>query len=190
MSVEKEIVHENAQEIVLDGSNSVSFPGFPFTFTALGEKILVTLDQFKSGYECKTCKGAGKVTSKVTGNLVVCSDCDGKSVKEGGLIIPDTAKMLANSGVVVSMGDKAMKDTRHVYYNKWYERFMFWKAKKYTYDFRLGDRVLFSAHAGSLIPTRAGIAFKYMDYYQPIAKVDGAEDLASFDFIVPEEAQI
>jgi co-chaperonin GroES (HSP10) len=167
--IEKELVSKNAQEIVLDGSNKVSFPGFPYIFTALGEKILVTLDQFKSGYECKTCRGQGKVISKITKNLVLCPSCEGKSVKEGGIIIPDTAKMLANSGVVVSMGAK---------------------AKELCTEYKLGDRVLFSAHAGSLIPTRAGIAFKYMDWYQPIAKVDGAEDLASFDFIVPEDIQL
>jgi len=169
VSVEKELVTENAQEIVLDGSNSVSFPGYPFLFTAIGEKILVSLDQFKSGYECTACKGTGKITSRLTGNLVICGACKGKSVKEGGLIIPDGAKMLANSGVVVSMGKK---------------------AQELCTEYKLGDRVLFSAHAGNFIPTRAGVAFKYMDWYQPIAKVDGAEDLAAFDFIIPEEAQI
>ena len=166
MSVEKEAVTQNAQEIVLDGSNKVSFPGFPFKFTAIGEKILVSLDQFKSGYECKTCKGKGKVKSRLTENLVVCPTCNGSEVKEGGIIIPDTAKMLANSGVVVSMGKK---------------------AQELCTEYKLGDRVLFSSHAGNFIPTRAGVAFKYMDWYQPIAKVDGAEDLASFDFIMLEE---
>jgi co-chaperonin GroES (HSP10) len=167
--MEKEFVSENAQEITLDGSNKVSFPDFPYTFTALGDKVLITLDQFKSGYECATCKGKGKVVSKLTENLVLCPSCEGKSVKEGGIIIPDTAKMLANSGVVVSMGAKARKECT---------------------EYKLGDRVLFSAHAGSLIPTRAGIAFKYMDWWQPIALVDGAEDLSSFDFIVPEDIQL
>ena len=59
-----EIVSEDAQEIVLDESNEVSFPGYPYTFEALNEKVLVALDQYKSGYECKTCKGKGKVFKK------------------------------------------------------------------------------------------------------------------------------
>lgn len=162
----KELVTEDAQEIVLDGSNVVTFPGFPYQFTALGEKVLISLDQFKSGYECTECKGAGKVKSGFTGNMVICPTCGGKSVKEGGIIIPETAKMLANSGVVVSMG---------------------MLAQERCTEYKLGDRVLFSAHAGNFIPTRAGIAFKYMDWFQPIAKVDGADDLAAFDFIVPSD---
>ncbi len=163
--MEKELVAENTQEIVLDGSNTVSFPGFPYLFTAIGEKILVSLDQFKSGYECAECKGEGKINSRVTGNVIICPSCEGKTVAKGGIIIPDNAKLLANSGVVVSMGKIAQE--------------------KCT-EYKLGDRILFSSHAGSFIPTRAGIAFKYMDWFQPIAKVDGAEDLAAFDFIVPE----
>ena len=163
--LKKELVIENTQEIVLDGSNKVTFPGFPYEFTAIGEKVLISLDQFKSGYECATCKGTGKVKSKITGNPVICPACEGKQVKEGGIIIPDTAKILANSGVVVSMGKLARE-----------------RCTEYT----LGDRVIFSAHAGNMIPTRAGVAFKYMDWFQPIAKVDGADDLSAFDFIVPE----
>ncbi len=159
-----ELTTENAQEIVLDGSNQVSFPGFPYLFTAIGEKVLISLDQFKSGYECKTCKGVGYLVQKIGREDIqtTCPDCGGK---QATIIIPDTAKMLANSGVVVSMGKIAQE--------------------KCT-EYKLGDRVLFSAHAGNMIPTRAGIAFKYMDWYQPIAKVDGAEDLSAFDFIVPE----
>src|SRR4249920_266752 len=122
--MEKDIVSENSQEIVLDGSNTVSFPGFPYKFTALGEKVLISLDQFKSGYECKTCKGVGYIAEKIGryDKRATCPDCEGKSVREGGIIIPDTAKMLANSGVVVSMGVIA-------------------RAK--CYEYKLGDRVLF-----------------------------------------------
>ena len=60
----RELANENAQEIVLDGSNKVSFPNFPYLFEALNEKVLVSLDQYKSGYECKTCKGKGTVINE------------------------------------------------------------------------------------------------------------------------------
>jgi hypothetical protein len=62
ISTEKEDL--STQELVLDGSNKVSFPGFPFKFLGLGEKILVSIDIFKSGYECKVCKGTKRIKSK------------------------------------------------------------------------------------------------------------------------------
>lgn len=206
MSVE--LVQENTQEIVLDGSNKVSFPGFPYFFTALNEKVLVSLDQFKSGYECRKCKGEGKIVKscdctltdrpgkqytttqladirealgqaieevrkdkncptcggdpKSVAEVITCPECNGKSAL---LIIPDTAKLIASSGVVVSMGNVARE-----------------KA-----DYKIGDRILFSQHAGSLIPTKSGICFKQMDWYQAWVKVDGADELSAFDFIVGVE---
>lgn len=171
VTVDKEIVHENAQEIVLDGSNSVSFPGFPYQFTAIGDNIIVSLDQFKSGYECKTCKGKGKVIRKEGREDMIetCPTCEGKTVGKGGIIIPDTAKVLASSGVVVSMGAKAQKECT---------------------EYKVGDRVLFGFHSGSMIPTKAGIMFKRMEYYQAWIRVDGAEDLGAFDFILLENEQI
>jgi co-chaperonin GroES (HSP10) len=62
--VEEENKAKGTTEIVLDKSNKVSFPGFPYKFEALGEKIIVSIDIFKSGYECKECGGKGKITVK------------------------------------------------------------------------------------------------------------------------------
>lgn len=204
-----EIVNKDAQEIILDGSNKVSFPDYPYLFEALNEKILVSLDQYKSGYECKTCKGKGTVLKKcdctstdrpgfkyskvqladITESLgpdislartslpcpdckgdpesvqqvITCPTCDGKT---GLLIIPDTAKMIASSGVVVSMG----------------------KVAREKADFKIGDRILFSVHSGSMIPTKSGVHFKQLDWYQAWIRVEGAEELGAFDFIInPEE---
>ncbi len=207
-----EIVNEDAQEIVLDGSNKVSFPDYPYFFEALNEKILVSLDQYKSGYECRTCKGKGTVIKKCectkhdspgykystkqiedigialgttvanershlvcpecvgepssVETVITCPDCNGKT---GLLVIPDTAKVIASSGVVVSMGRIARE-----------------KA-----DYKIGDRILFSVHAGSMIPTKSGLMFKQLDWYQAWIRVEGAEELGAFDFIVaPEEDQV
>lgn len=168
--IERELVSENAQEVKLDGSNTVSFPGFPYKFTAIGEQILVALDQYKSGYECARCKGKGKILNlhkDGSGLMETCPVCQGKSVREGGLIIPDTAKVVASSGVVVSMGVLAQE-----------------RAKEY----KLGDRILFSYHAGSLIPNRAGIVLKRMDWYAAWIRVDGADELSAFDFTVDLDA--
>ena len=169
--MERELVKENSQEIILDGSNSVQFPGFPYHFTALGEQILVTLDQFKSGYECKMCKGKGKVTHKIGREDVTetCPDCEGRTVGKGGIIIPETSQILASSGVVVSMGAK---------------------ARELCKEFTLGDRILFGFHSGSMIPTKAGVMLKRMDWYQAWIKVDGAEELGAFDFIMLENEKV
>ncbi len=199
---------ESSQSITLDGSNKVTFPSFPYTFEALNEKVLVALDQFKSGYECKTCEGKGEVKVEcaciITGRpglkyteehlqdiaqalgsdishtraielcpfckgdpasvrkTQTCPDCQGKTAL---LVIPDSAKIIACSGVVVSMGAKAREQA----------------------GYKIGDRILFSQHAGSLIPTRSGIHFKQLDWYQAWVRIEGADDLATFDFIVSTE---
>lgn len=66
--VEEENRGKASTEIVLDKSNKVSFPGFPYKFEALLGKILVSIDVFKSGYECKECKGKG--------NIKIICDCE------------------------------------------------------------------------------------------------------------------
>ena len=94
---------------------------------------------------------------------VTCPTCEGKT---GLLVIPDTAKVIASSGVIVSMGKKARE----------------------LADYKIGDRILFSVHAGSMIPTKSGLMFKQLDWYQAWIRVEGAEELGAFDFIVaPEE---
>lgn len=196
---------ENVQELKLDGSNKVSFPGFPYKFEALNEKILVSIDIFKSGYECKTCKGKRSIVTECScvkkgrpgyrysenelneiklalGNDIamarhglLCDECEGDPEKQsntetcpackglgGLLVLPDTAKNLPSSGVVVSMGTVA----------------------KQRADYKIGDRVLFSPHAGTMIPTKAGLMFKYMDWYQIALRVEGADELGAFDFMI------
>src|SRR3974390_137408 len=55
--IDAENASKSTTELILDNSNEVSFPGFPYKFESLGEKILVSIDVFKSGYECRKCKG-------------------------------------------------------------------------------------------------------------------------------------
>jgi hypothetical protein len=198
----------SAQEIVLDKSNKVSFPGYPYVFEALGEKILISIDVFKSGYECKLCKGTGRikrqcecVTCGHPGKkysseqiadiridlgdsvadaraLMNCPECDGEpSVNESNaiceackghgalILLPDASKNLPTTGVVVSMGKEA-------------------RAKA---DFGIGDRILFGPYAGNMIPTKAGLMFKYMDWNLGSIKIEGADDMAAFDFILQAE---
>jgi hypothetical protein len=56
-----DVALKSASEIVLDGSNEVTIPGYDYKFEALGERILVSLDIPLSGYECKTCLGRKRI---------------------------------------------------------------------------------------------------------------------------------
>jgi len=196
---------KSSQEVKLDGSNKVSMPGFAYSFEALGERILVSLDIPLSGFECKVCKGKKRikyececVTAGHTGKKYseeqikeiekslgesiafvrsnqVCPSCGGDpaSVRRndictecngmGGVLwIPRKDKELPCTGVVVSMGSIARE-----------------KA-----SFKVGDRILFSQHAGSMIPNKAGLPFKYMDWYAGAVKIEGADEISAFDFIL------
>jgi hypothetical protein len=165
--VEAENQAISAQEIILDNSNKVSFPGYPYTFRALTERILVSIDVFKTGYECKTCKGKKQIEEKQGREsvLVDCPTCHGLGAT---LILPETSKNLPTTGVIVSMGLKAMEEL----------------AKE---GIHIGDRILFGAHAGTMIPTKVGLMFKYMDWYCAALKIEGADDMSAFDFILQAE---
>ena len=165
--VREENLAKSAQEITLDGSNKVEFPGYPYRFEALHEKILVSIDIFKSGYECKVCKGKGKLEAKgqfVPGEgskpvFEKCSKCNGTGV---WLELPENSKNLPTTGVVVSMG----------------------KIAKEKADFKIGDRILFGAYAGTMIPTKIGLMFKYMDWNLGVLRIEGADDMSAFYFIL------
>jgi co-chaperonin GroES (HSP10) len=203
---------KSCQEIVIDNSNEVTFPGYPYGFRALNEKILVSIDVFKSGYECKTCQGKKRIQSHCScedhdrpgfkysneqlgyvsdslGETVAagrretpCPECGGDYLNQRTdtecpechgigalLVLPDSSKNLPTTGVIVSMGKKAALELERE-------------------DIHLGDRVLFGAYAGTMVPTQAGLMFKYMDWYLAVMKISGAEGLAAFDFILtPEE---
>jgi hypothetical protein len=158
------------EKIILEDSKVVQFPGFPYTFQAVGERILVSVDIPLTGYECKVCKGKKKV--EIKGEFVVgegrktdwqeCPECHGI----GGLIVlPSESKRLPTHGVVLSMGAIARE-----------------KA-----EFKVGDRVLFGEHTGTMIPTAAGLMFKYLDWYGVALVIGGAEELAAFDFILSDK---
>lgn len=122
------------------------FPVGTLNFWALGDRVLVEEDEFRSGYECSVCSGHGKVdcgdcagigikinnkkcsSCEGTGKLV-CPTCEGK----GGLLIaPEISQRRPTSGRVVSCGRRV----------------------KYL---NVGDSVLFSNFAGYVVDLdRAG----------------------------------
>lgn len=199
----------SAQELTLDGSNKVSFPGFPYVFEALGEKILVSIDISKSGYECKVCKGRKKIKiqchceevgrpglryafeeisaiREALGDAIAaeraalhCPECLGDyvSVREvktceechgrGALLhLPDSSKNLPTTGVVVSIGNLVDPD----------------KA-----NYRVGDRILFGPYTGQMFPTKAGLLFKILDWNNAMCRIEGADELAQFDFVLQDK---
>ena len=198
-------------ELTIDGSNRVAFPGFPYKFEALHKKIIVAIDVYKSGYECRTCKGKGRVEIKcecvkagkpgkrysskeieelritlgadIAANRaeMTCSDCRGdpssiyqnyqcSDCKGLGMLleVPDTSKSLPTTGVVVSIGNR---------------------VKLERINFKIGDRIIFGPYAGNMIPTKAGLMFKILDWNQAWTRVDGAEELGAFDFIIQDETK-
>jgi co-chaperonin GroES (HSP10) len=157
----------SAVEIVLDSTNEVSFPGYDYKFRALGETILVSIDIFRTGYECKDCEGKGKVTVKVNreDHTANCPRCNGTGA---WLHTPDKTKQLPTTGVIVSLGKIAQTEL----------------AKE---DIGIGDRVLFGAYAGTMIPTKANLPFKFMDWNLARVKITGASVMDAFDFTVIDD---
>jgi len=207
--VEREVIATQTKNTIVleDGSNKASIPGYPYAFLAHWDKVLVSVDIFKSGYECRECKGVGRIKShcscedtdrpgyKYTKSQlaefssafgsevsagraeIVCSNCAGFyhnhriditcpecKGKKSLLEIPDTSKVLPTTGVIVSRGE----DVRSC--------------------FKLGDRVLFGAYTGIMIPTKApGICFKVLRDIELLCTIEGGEDMAAFDFVLPEK---
>lgn len=167
-SLERREIERNSTISIVtkDNSNEASFPGFPYRLKARGSSIIVNVDLFKSGYECKTCKGTGKLTRKgdfIPGEgskieEIKCEDCKGIGHL---LVLADETKSLPCTGVVVSMGTGVDNNDLHLY-----------------------DRVIFGPYSGRFIPiSKAGVMMKIMDQREATAVVLGGEDLAAFDFI-------
>ena len=197
-----------AQELKLDGTNKVSFPGFKYIFEALGEKILVSIDIFKSGYECKVCLGKKRVETKclceenehpgarysneeikaireALGSNIAderaalhCPECRGDYVsmrkidtcnacKGRGAVLhlPDSSKNLPTTGIIVSIGNL---------------------VDPVKANFKVGDRIVFGPYAGQMLPTKVGLLFKILDWNNAMLKVEGAEDLSAFDFVLQD----
>lgn len=205
--IDAEKAATNTTELTLDNSNKVSFPGFPYKFEALGEKILVSIDVFKSGYECRTCKGKKIVESVCdceAGNHagLKYSEADILYIKEtlgedigmarAQLVCPEcngeykdfrkgeTCPECKGLGALLVLPEDSKKlPTTGVVVSM---------GKKCTReDFKIGDRILFGPYAGNMIPTKAGLMFKVMDEVQAWCRIEGGEDLAAFDFIIQEK---
>lgn len=102
-------------------------------FWALGDRVLIEEDAFKSGYECSKCNGKGSIPCDNCGgtqerNGKKCSICDGTDGtltcpscggKGGLIVVPDTSQRRPTSGTVVSVGAavKVLKVGQSVLYS-------------------------------------------------------------------------
>jgi co-chaperonin GroES (HSP10) len=120
---------------LMEKSQPSRFKAGDVSFYALGDRVIVREDEFKSGYECRTCSGHGKVVcsncdgtghSKVNAHAKcsachgettqTCPDCEGKG---GVLIVPEQSQRRPSSGMIVSVGEdcKVLKEGENVLYS-------------------------------------------------------------------------
>jgi hypothetical protein len=140
--------------IDLGQDNFLELPDLALVIEALSDKVVVVLDAFKSGYECPQCKGTGKMRSTVVeGVLRTCDKCDGKGAT---IIIPQRARSIATTGVVVSIGPDVDK-------------------------IKLHKRVICTPHSGVALPMKGNIEIKIYHQHEPLAylhnlNTDGSRD--------------
>lgn len=133
-------------------------------FKALGDRLILEEDPFRSGYECQRCEGRckvacddchgtqtkdnGKKCSVCSDGFVRCPECGGKG---GTLIAPDTAQRRPTSGTVRSVGPSCK-------------------------ELKLGDTVLYSNFAGYVVDlARAGgtITLRILHETEILAQMEG-----------------
>ena len=175
-----------------DETNEARIPGFPYIFKAQYDKILVAVDVFKSGYECKTCKGAKELEIRCPCEITTrpgfayaepenevqalkkCKDCGGdyESARKS-IPCPDCG----GKGALIYLADESKNlPTTGVVVSM--------GSLVKNPDIQLNSRVLFGPYTGTMIPTRApGVVFKVMRSEEVLCTIRGGEEMASFDFV-------
>jgi hypothetical protein len=120
------VIEGRFSAIKLDGTNvaMINLGEFSYGIEALGERVLVQVDKFRTKYECKDCEGLGRIISlceceseghagKSAANpMRVCSKCQGdfKSSRVSAIcetckgrgatfFIPDSQRALPTTGI-------------------------------------------------------------------------------------------
>lgn len=165
-------------------SNETSLSGFGkfevdnLKFGAMGDRVLIEEDEFKTGYECTQCNGNQKVPCDVcngtgtykkgsvdfkcshcVGGAVMCPTCAGK----GGLLIaPETAQRRPTTGTVKSVGPG---------------------TKDHQMSLKVGDRVMYSNFAGYVTDfARLGknVTMRILHETEILCSIEGHLDLRTF----------
>lgn len=162
-------------DILHDGYNVVDLVNIGIKLEGIEDKIIVMMDSYKTGYECKSCGGSGKVQTKSTvvegaTREEICTECGGKG---DILILPEISKSLPTSGIVLSIGEKC-RANRELY---WFFRLLTKLKLRPSIPAKvtLGARVIFSPHVGTLIPFKGNIRLKIMREHEPLAVMYGAD---------------
>lgn len=141
-------------------------------FGALGDRLLIEEDEFKSGYECSSCGGDGTVACsncsgrgfnlKADGVRIKCSLCDKGHVvcpscqgKGGLLVAPETAQRRPTTGIVVSAGEQCR-------------------------TLKVGDGVMYSNFAGYVVDlARAGhkVSIRILHETEVLCTIEGHLEL-------------
>jgi hypothetical protein len=154
---------------------------------AIEDKILILLDKYKSGYECKDCNETGIFIScecerkhmpgrYISGNINrECRFCRGNYEEQRGkkcptckgigntVIIPDTSQAIPTSGVIVSVGPKC-------------------KNRK------IAERVLFGSHTGYFLPFKGNAKIRCMREDEPLCKLHSIDATQTIgDFLLDED---
>lgn len=191
----KEMLKRQEDESIINRKNKVTWDeSKQFVYVvdgkialrAVEDKIIVLLDKFRTGYECKICGGDGlgrlcaacRETPGYDRFGQVCRYCNGKpDIALGGdclackgrgslVVVPESSKALPTSGIIVSVGPKC----------------------EYR---RVGDRILFGAHVGYFLPFKGNVRLRTMREYEPLADIfmlDASDDSVLQDFIQIDEA--
>jgi co-chaperonin GroES (HSP10) len=150
---------------------------------AIGDRILVLEDEFKSGYECKACGGTGHTDVKCqfcNGTTLfkgqedggpcpdcqigtsdgrkslgyeLCSVCNGKT---GTIIVPDSSKRRPLTGVIISAG-------------------------RLVTEFRIGQRVLYTNYTGTDFDVKGGIKLRVMRQHDVMCEYKQLKQSADID---------
>jgi hypothetical protein len=206
-------------EVNINNVNVVELVNLDISLMAIEDKIIVLHDNYKSGYECEDCNETGFVTCTSCDGSGLnrfdsnCTTCEGKKqlvcpvCKGQKLIIeiPQSARTLPTTGVVVSMGPEchAMKITKAIsnakliieMYHKFKsiteakeeEKIQNKNISNWTKDLeetpiRLGSRVIFGPHVGTFLPMKGNVKLKIMRVTEPLAVIFG-KGCESKDFI-------
>ena len=185
--LDKEVDRPEKELAVTTEANVIFVIAGKLGLEAIEDKILILIDKFKSGFECKDCNETGSYVAcecvRETGTQGVkkngktcafreacsrqmigttCNTCNGTG---STLVMPENARAIPTSGVIVSVGPDC-------------------KSRK------IGERVLFGAHTGYYLPFKGAAKIRCMREDEPLCKLLALDNnLTLGDFVQIEEQQ-
>lgn len=186
----------------VDTGNSVFVVQGRIALESVEDKIIIMLDPFRTGFECKICDGTGIEPQCLCKTGLdrfdqPCKRCGGnpntflgkecRTCKGIGslLVIPESAKSLPTSGRIVSMGPKCEK-MPFFQRSSWFRK-GWWFYRKTVKE--IGQRYLFGVHVGYFLPFKGNILLRCMREHEILCRIYSLDKhIAMGDyFAVPDE---